>query len=576
MYNPSIAMVQGQALSGKIPGVTNDVYTSFRENANYFERIGNDIGYTEDYRWVTLPGYSWSYLVVTAELTIPPNLIAKYSASNRARLLIHVYSNISQSWGDSLSLVSGWADFAHSSEMAARSAEFSVDCEIAITEEVISKPCLMSIIAPQNNDTWKVGAQEDVIWDTDREYVDRIKKINIGLSRDGGKSVSDPLLIRGDNSGFMIVTPLDRYVSNKAVLQFVGLDENNNPISYCLSDQFRIQGTGIGGGVGTGALSATLLLGALVSSVPLFLMLLAMIPSISRLLSRLGLLFMPPAWPKPKPAWGVVYDAVSKKPIPRAVMRIFSEPDGKQRDIQTSNERGEFGFLVPKGEYSITASASGFAFPSHVLISDRDGKYNNLYRGGKITISASSNKESVEKAPIAINIPLDPSKVEVLDVALVGVLSFIHKFTTTIRIPVMIVGTLASVYLSFKYSRTIDWIVLALYVILWALEIRDLIKEKTYGVIIDGRGNPVALSIVRVIDMHGKIVATVVTGDDGKFFVGTNPGTYRFDVIKPGYRSTRSEPYQIKKMQDLHRVRIVIEKIAKSEGTIQYRTNISS
>ena len=298
----------------------------------------------------------------------------------------------------------------------------------------------------------------------------------------------------------------------------------------------------------------------------------ATIASDIRLLSRLGLLFVPPAWPKEKPAWGIVYDAVSKKPIHRAVMRIFSEPDGKQRDIQTSNKRGGFGFLVPKGKYVITVSATGFSFPSHILAAHTDGKYINLYRGGKITISASS-KENIEKAPIMINIPMDPSRMAVLDIAVVGALSFIHKLATTIRVPVMIIGTLASVYLSVEYSRFIDWFILSIYLVLWALEIRNLLNRKAYGIIIDDSDRPVSLAIVRIIDAQGKIVATVVTGDDGKYFSSINAGAYRFDVTKPGYHTAKSRPYKISKARDLSRVKIRIEKIAESEGPIQYRTN---
>lgn len=581
-----------------IAGLYNDIYIS--NDDSYYTRVSREGEHQKTYSRYIAKGRT--YLEIRMDIGLSPELLQQRFMNEEATVIVHTYSNISQSWGDSLSLIRGWVPYAYPTDMAGRSDRFLIYCEIVIPPYVIDEPCLMDIISPKNNDVWLVGDRSDIIWDTwdtdrdytnriivlhqgeqdqmqnDRNYADEIVKVNIALSRDGGKTVSDPLLMRGDNTGFFTVTVLDRYISNKAVLQFVGLDKNDKVISYCESERFKIKGPFGGGGLGhfgRDALPVVLFLGALVSSVPLLLMLVAMIPSISRSLSRLGLLFMPPAWPKEKPAWGIIYDAVSKKPIARAVMRIFSEPDGKQRDIQTSNEKGEFGFLVPKGEYSIIASATGFSFPSHILIADRDGKYTNLYRGGKITVSASSQEDS-KKAPISINIPMDPSRLAVFDLAVVGTLNFVHKFTTTIRIPIMLIGTLVSIYLSAKYSRFIDWFVLGLYIILWALEFRDLFKKKTYGIIVDERQNPVSLAIVRIIDLQGKIVTTVVTGDDGKFFANINPGTYRFDIVKPGYRSTRSKPYQISKLQDLHRVKIVLAKIAKSEGVIQYRTNISS
>jgi len=578
MYNATIAAKIGQTLNGRIAGVINDIYIVFEENNNYYERIANNVDYTESYRWETLPGYSWSYLTTTVEVKVPATLIAKYPNSKKVRLLVHSYENLGQSWGDSVSLVAGWSDYANPSEMAARSNDIAVDCPIVIGPDIIEKPCLMEIITPRHNDEWLVGEQAQTQWQDDQEYAGEMPSVSIALSRDGGRTVSDPLLVRGENSGLLSLKVLNRYRSGKAVLQYIGFDRNGEPVSFCQSERFKIKGPWVvdvlGRSVGK-ILPIILFLGALLSAIPLLLLLIAMIPAISRLLSRLGVLFMPPAWPKERPAWGIVYDAVTKKPLQRVIMRIYSEPDGKARDVQTSNERGEFGFLVPRGKYSIIASASGYSFPTHIIVADTDGKYHHLYRGGKIFISAST-KGNIEKAPIQINIPLDPSRLPTFDIAVVGFLSVLNKFTSTIRYPIMIIGTLASVYLVVKYSRFIDWFILALYVILWALELRDALRKKAYGLILDERGNPVDLAIVRIVNMRGKIMTTVVTGDDGKFQASVNPGTYRFDVVKPGYTSTRSEPYRILKLQDLHRVKLRLEKIAKEEGAIRYRTDISS
>ncbi len=579
IFNATISPYQGKVLTEKIPNLIIDIYLSFSSNENYFYRVANDYNYLNSYQWVKDPGYSWSYLQITADFEIPQDLLGACQTSTDGSALVHTYPDLGDSWGDSVSLIVDWVPFANPSEMADKIDDIALNPAVVIDDEVISKPCLMEIVSPKNNDEWSVGSMQDIIWNTDREYKDVIERVNIALSKDGGKSVSDPLLIRGNNSGFFSVRVLDRYASNKAVLQFVGLDRNGEPVSYCESDRFRIKGTligGLGGSAGKNVASAVLLLGALASSVPLWILLVSRIPALARLLSRLGLLFMPPGWPKDKPAWGVVYDSISKKPISRVVMRIYSEPDGKQKDVQTSNERGEFGFLVPRGEYSITASAPGYNFPTHIIGSDRDGKYYNLYKGGKITISASSKGEKIEKAPILINIPMDPSRASTFDIAVVGFLSAVHKFTTTIRIPVMVVGTLATIYLSIKYSRLIDWIVLGIYIVLWIFEIRDLFKKKAYGIIIDEHGHPVSLAIVRVMNKSGKIVKTSISGDDGKFFVSIDPGIYRFDIVKPGYRSIRSKPIEISKIQDIRRVKMRIEKISKSESSVQYKTNISS
>ncbi len=579
MYNPAIALYEGQVLSQKIPNLIVDMYLEFDASSNYFERVLNDYDYLDSYSWGRKQGYLWSYLQITANFNLPQNLLGYCQESSTSNALVHSYSNIGQSWGDSLSLITNWQPFANLTEMAVKKRA-SLNNNIVIDDEIISKPCLMEIESPRAGDSWDVGSQEDIIWNTDKEYLDEIKKINISLSRDGGKTTSDPLLVNGDNSGFFLLRVIDRYVTNNAVLQFVGTDQDGEVISYCKSDRFEIKGKTVFAGlgrVGRDAAAAVLLLGALTSILPLLLTFVARVPAIASLLSRVNMFFMPPAWPKEKPAWGIVYDAVSKKPISKAVMRIFSEPDGKQRDIQVSNERGEFGFLVPAGGYSITASVHGYNFPTQVILSDKDGRYVNLYRGGKIKINESTeNKEKIEKAPVSINIPMDPTKMPVLDIAIVGFMSAVHKFASTVRYPIMVLGSIASIYLAVVQARFIDYLVLAIYIVLWILEVRDLFKKKTYGIVVDERGNPVPLAVVRFINPHGRIVTTMVTGDDGKFMASVKPDNYRFDVVKLGYNATRSKPYQISRMQDFHRVRLEIEKIAKSESTITYRTDIAS
>jgi len=587
LYNPAISPYQNQVLVAKIPNLIVDIYLDFDTNPNFYSRISNDYDYLNDYQWVESQYYTRYDLRIGADIQIPQGLIEPCLASNNSNILVHAYSNVSQSWGSSLSLVTGWTPFAYITDMADKMAVVlgsyvnptPTPTPTSTSTSIPTEPCLMEIRSPARGDSWEVNSEENVIWDTDQEYQDKIKKININLSRDDGRTVSDPLLVQGDNSGFFTLKIIDRYITNRAVMQFIGTDQDGKIISYCQSDRFRIVGPFNFGGflskLGKNIAPAVLLLGALISTLPMILMLVAMIPAISQLPSRIGMLFMPPAWPKEKPAWGIVYDAVSKKPIPRAVMRIFSEPGGKQRDVQISNEQGEFGFLVPSGDYSITASVEGFSFPTYILLSDSDGRYANLYRGGKIKVT-SSGRDNTEKAPINLNIPMDPSSRLVFDIAVVGFLSAVHKFAATIRYPVMVVGTLASIYLVVLQSRFIDWFVLAIYVILWILELRDLFKKRTNGIVVDNRGNPVALAIVRLINEHGRIVSTVVTGDDGKFIMSVDPGTYRFDVAKPGYNSARSKPYRILRAQDLHNVKLGLEKIAKTEGGIKYRTDISS
>jgi hypothetical protein len=58
--------------------------------------------------------------------------------------------------------------------------------------------------------------------------------------------------------------------------------------------------------------------------------------------------------------WGVVTDEVTKKPIPHAVVRLFSLPYHKLVETQVSDQRGRYYFLVGKNKYYVTVTQPGY------------------------------------------------------------------------------------------------------------------------------------------------------------------------------------------------------------------------
>lgn len=62
--------------------------------------------------------------------------------------------------------------------------------------------------------------------------------------------------------------------------------------------------------------------------------------------------------------WGTVIDAKRNIAVPFAFVRIFNPQTSKLEDIQVTDKRGRYGFLVEPGKYNLLVSAQGYRFPS--------------------------------------------------------------------------------------------------------------------------------------------------------------------------------------------------------------------
>jgi hypothetical protein len=95
------------------------------------------------------------------------------------------------------------------------------------------------------------------------------------------------------------------------------------------------------------------------------------------------------------------------------------------------------------------------------------------------------------------------------------------------------------------------------------LDIRSLFKQKNYGKILDKNGRALDRVVVRALGRGGKIKATAVTGDDGRFSFSLNPGQYSFVASRSGYATSKMEYIDIQRVTDLGRVVLRLIKLEK-------------
>lgn len=62
--------------------------------------------------------------------------------------------------------------------------------------------------------------------------------------------------------------------------------------------------------------------------------------------------------------WGVVFDDKTKKPLPLAVVRLFSMPDKKLRETKITDNLGRYSFITKPGQYVLDVARQSYQFPT--------------------------------------------------------------------------------------------------------------------------------------------------------------------------------------------------------------------
>ncbi len=562
----------------------HDVYLS-TDGGSVYKRIEHDFdpmpGAVMEYLPSQDKGRAYPFngarrLKVTHYVNIPEGTV---SDPSKAKILVRIAHNRSPvNYGalpeGTMYMDEGGQDAGNSFLLGSLSNDFWLGADVMdFTNSVTAGSCqnVSPTISPVDNEckstitspkTWVKGSSNRIAWASGfQSQTNDVKTANIIVEKSGGQS--EPIVMNQVDTGSYETTynPGSDKTVNLRLEQYL----SGKLASSCLVS-LKVSSGG-GGCTGPGCvaekLSTILVLGSLLATaLSLLLTALSGAPDLARVLSGLFNLMSAPVWPAAgwtsgRHAWGVVYDTSTKTPIEKAVIRVFSEPSDRLRATIRTNKNGQFGFILPPGLYSLTASSSGFDFPSRLINTQTDGPYTNLYKGGSFKIDG----DGTQKAQVNFNVPLDRVKVSTFDLIELKTLTSVSRFFQAIRFPLMILGTLSTGYLVFTQGRVIDYILAVVYVAMWTWEIRNAIRKKAFGVVKDQQGNPIALCVIRVLDRTNRIRTTIVTGEDGKFQANLDAGEYRFDISRPGYRSVRTELIKVSSIQDLGKLDINLIKL---------------
>lgn len=232
--------------------------------------------------------------------------------------------------------------------------------------------------------------------------------------------------------------------------------------------------------------------------------------------------------------FGTVYNALTKRPIDLAIVRLVRAATGKLVRTLVTDKQGRYSFLVDPGEYRIAASKPGFTFPSRYLQDKReDAEYLDLYHGEVVHVGETG-------AILTANIPLDP--VDSVKSARRLIWEEIGRRVQTVLASLSsIVTIVAALLYRLPYLYLLAGIQIALFFLFRRLARPP--RPKNWGIIYDARTKkPIPFAVTRIVEtQYHKVLESRVTDSAGRynFLVGNNK--YVVTVEKPGYDPFKTE-----------------------------------
>jgi len=380
-----------------------------------------------------------------------------------------------------------------------------------------------------------VDNQDSNVWYDDGTHIFKISKLS-----PGEHNINVSVVDKANNSFFYLekvyIDPLD----NSSVTQFLNLEteekgdeedtgiwEIGAPIIKSVTPVISYAGLGIGLG------QALLFTGSAKSIFDIWLIILRLISFLSSFFRRR----------KGQP-WGIVYDSVTKQPLDPAYVSINST-DRKDENMAITDLEGRYGFLVPRGNYVIKANKTHYVFPSEKLKGRlKDELYDNLYFGESVSIN------NVNEDFVHYNIPLDPVGFDWNEYAkrergLVKVDSRRKSIIMFLSNLVFFVGFSLSAYLLLAHPNLINFGIFAFYAVILVFQEFWKTSHPITKLLEVGSNNPISFAIIKAyVDGNDILLKTIVTDENGRFYILTPPGKYYLTVETKQEDGSYSSPYR--------------------------------
>jgi hypothetical protein len=223
--------------------------------------------------------------------------------------------------------------------------------------------------------------------------------------------------------------------------------------------------------------------------------------------------------------WGVVYNAVTKQPLERAIVRLYDAVSRSLVETDVTGGDGVFSFLPKQGKYSLKVTRSQFVFPSRLVRgSGNDGEYENLYHGETLELK--------ENQVVAVSIPMDPA--EARSSLVFKLKQLARRLGNQLNWGILLVGMS---FATFTLSGHFSFLNLAVFIIYLILLIHSLMvyrkRETSFGVVRDRASNELVEGVgISLYDTEfNRMVQRRVSDEQGRFQLLVPPGKYRLEVV---------------------------------------------
>jgi len=234
---------------------------------------------------------------------------------------------------------------------------------------------------------------------------------------------------------------------------------------------------------------------------------------------------------KKRRPWGVVYNAVTKKLVARAVVRLWDAKSGALVDTVVTDANGVFKLAPRKGEYVLKVAAAGYTFPSRLVNTTADSGYMNIYTGEVIEVAS-------ENDILMLSIPLDPIKESRAHKAKMRVRTFFEELVGVISPIVLVAGFVYSVVVTTMYPLMLNFAILGLYGITFLVKAYlHFSSPRLFGMVTSVDGKAVSGLEIGLFDYEFKnLVSRTFTNKQGAYNFVVKNQAYYLQVLDSGYK----------------------------------------
>jgi hypothetical protein len=214
------------------------------------------------------------------------------------------------------------------------------------------------------------------------------------------------------------------------------------------------------------------------------------------------------------------------------VSLIKIDETGAEKVIETSltDGNGAYGFAAEPGRYKIMAKKDKYT------ISTLENQYYNFDPNKIYDVTA--YEEGLMIPTVVMNI--DGKKLQGLAV-FIAWFKKMETFFIYLSIVVLTLGTILAFNNIIHEKTTLNYIIIAGYLLLWIINISLVIKKSPWSIVYEqNTGHPVPLTLVRIINKdNNKLVRTTVSDQNGKFSAVLRRGRYTISGSREGYGLVR-------------------------------------